>query len=86
MKHVGYTDEDLDDLLRFCISASVITRFKRRGDQITLETGAGQLALPTSETILFLLGAMKYRPDLLTDWTIRCRSRGRVDPVRGLAA
>lgn len=80
-------DEDLDDLLRFCIAASVITGFTRRKNDVLLETGAGNWALPALETRLFLHGALKYRPDLLAEWSRHCQSRSSAGaPRRGLAA
>ncbi len=78
-------DSELDALLEFCHAAGVIHGYERIRGRIAVHTGMEIWTLSSEEASLFLLGALKYRPDLLHGW----KSLSRMDRqpgAQGLAA
>ena len=63
-EHVG----ELSHLLQFCCTNAVIRDFEVRGEEVVIMTGLGQWSLQPDEARLFLIGALKFRPDLRNRW------------------
>lgn len=78
-------DQGIEALLDFCLASSVIVGYDCVDTGIAISTGVGRWILSSEQAMLYLLGTLKYRPDLLLAWTVKGRTNDS-DKRSGIAA